>query len=396
MAFFHNRTVNLLNLHYIIASIAQSGGGAFYGVWLLKSGIALPGVLLTLAAIFALRLVMRLIVLPLAIRFGLRSLVALGTIAMGLSFVFLAEVHGADWSLLRLVLAASLADSIYWPSYHAYFAALGDADHRGQQLGLREGSVAVLGIVSPLATSWLLVVFGPRAAFYTTGAFAALAALPLLWMPDVRIAPTAPGALRAAVSGAMLFVGDGWIAAGYFIVWQVALFLALGRDVMAYGGALAIAALVGAASGLFLGRLIDAGRGTRAVWLSGGVLVFVILMRAAVAWQPALAIAANALGAFVACLYVPTMMTAVYNQAKRSPCVMRFHIVAEGGWDVGVTTGLSLAALLVWRGSAVATTILLSLAGAAFVLVLLGRYYTAHPTETVDASQTRPEEAAKI
>ena len=138
---------------------------------------------------------------------------------------------------------------------------------------------------------------------------------------------------------------------------------------MAYGGALAVSALVGAVSGLFLGRLIDSGRGARAVWIAGGVLTLVNSpARRSRRAHPLLAVLANALGAFVACLYVPTMMTAVYNQAKRSPCVMRFHIAAEGGWDVGVTTGLSLSAMLVWLGFSIAHTILLSLVGAAFTL----------------------------
>jgi len=396
MAFLHNRTVNLLNLHYIIGSFAQSGGAAFYVVWLTKSGIGVAGVLLAMAAIFASRLVIRMALLPFAIRIGLRRLVIIGTVAMGISFVFLAEVHGADASLLRLVLVAAIADTIYWPSYHAYFAALGDADHRGQQIGLREAMTAAMGIVGPLATGFLLVASGPRAAFYTTAAVQTIAAIPLLWTPDVAVARKVPGAFRAAISGVMLFIGDGLIAAGYFIVWDLTLFLALGRDVMAYGGALAVAALVGAVSGLILGRLIDAGRGARAVWLSGSVLVFVILMRALSAGHPVLAVTANALGALVACLYVPTIMTAVYNQAKRSPCVMRFHIAAEGGWDIGVTTGLCFAAWLVRRGIPVDTTVLLALAGAAFVIVLLRRYYAGHPTETVDASKTQGEEAAQI
>ena len=396
MAFLHNRTVNLLNLHYIVASIAQSGGGAFYGVWLLKAGLAPASVLVTLAGIFALRFVVRPIVLPLAIRLGLRALVILGTVAMGISFMVLAEVHGADWTLVRLVLVAAVADVLYWPSYHAYFAALGDADHRGQQLGLREASVAAVGIATPLATGWLLVVFGPRAAFYTSAAAAALAAIPLLWTPDVRVKRAAPGAFRAAISGAMLFIGDGWISAGYLIAWQLALFLALGRNVMAYGSALAIAAFVGVVGGLFLGRLIDAGRGARAVWLAGGVLVLVIMLRAAAAQQPILAVGANALGALVACLYIPTVMTAVYNQAKRSPCVMRFHITAEAGWDIGVSTGLCIAALLVWAGIAVAPTILVSLVGAVFVLAQLRRYYRHHASETVRATQLLPEETGKV
>jgi hypothetical protein len=396
MAFFHNRTVNLLNLHYVIGSVAQGGGGAFFSVYLLKAGISVPGVLLSLAVIFVSRLAIRTFLLPLAIRIGLRWTVIAGSLVMGLSYLFLPHVTGVNWSLFWLILVSAAADCLYWPSYHAYFAALGDEEHRGQQLGIREGITALLGIISPLAAGWLLVSSGPVVAFYSTGAIQALAAIPIFWTPDVPIARRAPGAFRASISGAMLFVGDGWVSAGYFVTWQIVLYLSLGRDVMAYGGAIAIAALVGAVGGLFLGRLIDAGRGLRAVWLSIVPAIVVIVLRAGVQQHPVLAVTANALGALVSCLYVPTLMTAVYNQAKRSPCVMRFHIAAEGGWDIGVSTGLCIAALLVWRGSAPAPTVLVSLVGIAIVFVLLRRYYATHTSETIDATRTQAEEAANI
>jgi MFS family permease len=312
---------------------------------------------------------------------------------MGATYVFLAHVTGVNWSLFWLVFVSAAADCIYWPSYHAYFAALGDEDHRGQQLGVREGVTALVGVVSPLVAAWLLVHYGPRAAFYTTGAIQALSAIPILWTPDIAVAPSKPGAYRAALSGAMLFISDGVVAAGYFITWQIALFLSLGQDLMAYGGALAVAALVGAVGGLFLGRLIDSGGGLRAVWYSVGLLALVIAMRALVLQSPALAIAANALGALVGCLYVPTMMTAVYNQAKRSPCVMRFHIAAEGGWDVGVSTGLAVASALVWAGYPIAWAILLSMVGAGSVFILLQRYYAANPSVDVDVALVQPEDA---
>lgn len=396
MAFFSNRTVNLLNLHYTIGSIATGGGGAFFMVYLLKAGISVPGVLLSLAVLFASRLVIRTFLLPVAIRIGLRRSVIVGAIAMGFSYVALAEVTGVNATLVWLVLVAAAADCIYWPSYHAYFAALGDEEHRGQQLGVREAITATVGIVSPLVAGWLLITFGPRAAFYSTGLIQALSAIPIFWTPDVKVAKEAPGAFKAAMSGAGLFVGDGIVAAGYMLVWQLVLFLSLEQDVMAYGGAVAVAALVGAVSGLFLGKLIDSGKGTRAVWYSIAILVFVIALRAGVQDYPVLAIAANALGAFVGCIYVPTMMTAVYNMAKRSPCVTRYHIAAEGGWDIGISSGLAVAALLVWSGVPLAWTVLLGLLGAAIVTRLLYRYYTTHQSELVDASQSQPEEAAKI
>ena len=386
MAFLHNRAVNLLNLHSVIGSIAMGGGGAFFSAYLLKAGLSVPEVLLVLAATFTLRLLLRFFLLSLAIRIGLRWTVVVGAILMAISYPFLAGVNGVGWGLFWLVIVIAFADTIYWPSFHAYFAALGDADHRGQQLAIQVGASTALGIVSPLAAGWLLVTHGPVVTFFATGAIQALAALPLLWTPDVAIARYAPGAFRAAFSGAMLFVGDGWIAAGYFIVWQIALFLALGESYMAYGGALAVAALVGAVGGLALGRLIDAGKGARAVWYSVSLLVLVIVMRAGVVSHPALAVAANAVGSLVGCLYVPTIMTAVCNQAKRSPCVLRFHIAAEGGWDIGVTTGLSLAALLVWLGFSTAFGILISLFGAATVFYLLQRYYADNPSEAIDAT----------
>ena len=392
MAFFHNRTVNLLNLHTLINAIA-GGGGAFFSVYLLKAGVSVPGTLLALAAIFASRLAIRVFLLPLGAAIGLRRLVILGAILMAISYPFLVGVHGVGWGLFWLIAVSALADTVYWPTYHAYFAALGDEDHRGQQLGIREGSAALVGIVSPLAAGWLLVTFGPRVAFFATAAVQALSAIPFLWTPDVPIARHVPGGFRAALSGAMLFIGDGWVAAGYFIVWQIALFLALGQSYMAYGGALAVAALVGAVGGLVLGRLIDSGKGSRAVWYSIALLSVVIAMRAAVGTWPVLAITANAFGALVGCLYTPTLMTAVYNQAKRSPCVLRFHIAAEGGWDVGVTTALVVAAALVWSGIPIALTIPLSFIGAAFVFVLLQRYYAAHTSELVDASLLQAEEA---
>jgi MFS transporter, DHA1 family, inner membrane transport protein len=36
-----------------------------------------------------------------------------------------------------------------------------------------------------------------------------------------------------------MFAADGWIAAGFYFVWQIALFLALGESFTVYGGAMA-------------------------------------------------------------------------------------------------------------------------------------------------------------
>jgi len=379
MAFFRSRTVNLLNVHYGIHAIALSGGASFFAVYLLKAGVSLPGVLVSIALILAGRFVVRPIIVPIAVKTGMRALVIAGTVLTALQYPLLAEVHGLGPALVALCVVAALGDTLYWSSYHAYFAALGNHEHRGSEVGAREAVAAVVGIASPLLTGWALVAFGPLVAFGATSVLLLLAALPLMFTPDVLVAAHAPGAFHAAIPGMRLFLADGWIAAGYYFLWQIALFLSLGESFVAFGGALALAALVGAVAGLFLGRLIDAGHGEKAVLYAIGTLVATTLLRAFAPSHALLAVIANALGALVVCLYMPTLMTAVYNQAKRSPCTLRFHVATEGAWDVGGATGLLLSAALAVWGVPLSVALLLPLVGAVVLFVELRRYYAQHP-----------------
>ena len=50
-----------------------------------------------------------------------------------------------------------------------------------------------------------------------------LAALPILWTPNVVVARKVVGGFWVAIPGALLFAGDGWIATGSVFVWQIAL-----------------------------------------------------------------------------------------------------------------------------------------------------------------------------
>jgi len=388
MAFFRNATINLLNLHYAIHSIAMTGGGAFFAAYLVKAGVPPAGVFLSFAGILLGRFLVRPLVVTLAVRFGLRALVVTGTLLSAIQYPLLAAVHGVGPALYALCAMASLGDTVYWPTYHAYFASLGDDDHRGHQLGAREAIAALVGVVSPLATGWMLVTVGPRFAFGTMAFVVAASALPLLWTPEIKIAKSAPGAFRAALPGVLFFLGDGFVCAGYVFVWQVALFLSLGENIMAFGGALAIAALVGAVGGMFLGRHIDGGNGGRAAFIAFGTVALIVLLLASATHNAALAVLANALGALGSCLYIPTLMTAVYTLAKRAPCTLRFHVATEGGWDAGGAAGLLAAALLTWLGLPLWTAILLSLLGVASGLLLLRHYYRDHAA-ALSAAQAR-------
>ncbi|HTL02561.1 MAG TPA: MFS transporter [Vicinamibacterales bacterium] len=376
MSFLRNRAVNLLNLHYGISAFALNGGGLFIAVFLLRAGVAIPTILAAQALIVGMRFVIRPSVLVLGKRFGLKPLTILGTVLCGLQYPVLAEVHGVGLTLLLFCIVGGIGDTLYWTCYHAYFASLGDLHHRGHQIGAREALASIAGIAGPLAAGWTLVGYGPRVAFGMTAAVQVVSALPLFGTANVAVADSAPGAFRAAFRGVLLFAADGWIAATYVIVWQIALFLTLGESYSGFGAAMALAALVGAIGGLLLGRHIDTGHGARATWLALAALSATIVLRAASTRHAPLAVIANACGALTGNLYAATTMTVIYNQAKSSPCPLRFHVATEGGWDLGCAAGCLTAALLSLTGAPLSIGILLSLAGVIPLFVLLQRHYT--------------------
>ena len=375
MAFLRNRAVNQLNLHIGITALAQGMGGVFVLVFLLRAGVTIPASLCAMAVIFAGRFALRPVVLPAAVRFGLKPLVIGGNLVIALSYPLLGEVTGADESLLLYCLALALGDTVYWTCLHAYFALLGDEEHRGHQISAGVALSALVGVVAPLIGAAALGTLGPRAAFGVVGLVQAVSVAPLLTIAQVRIPRTAPESFRASLPGVGLFMADGWLSTSYIIVWQIALFYSLGQSLSAYGVAMALAALVGAVSGMLLGRHVDGGNGRAGVAIACSAVSLVLLARAASLATPWLAVAANAAGAIAGCLLAPVQMVPVYNLAQRSPCALRFHIAAEGGWDIGGFTGCLAAAGWVASGASLATVMPLGFLGVLGQVLLLRRYY---------------------
>ena len=387
MAFLGNRSVNLLNLHYGMHSLAVSGGGAFFAVYLLKAGVSLPLVFCAFAAILGGRFCLRPIILIFGKAWGLRPVVMLGTLVQALQYPLLARVHGLDGWLLALCIVSAAGDTLYWTTYHAYFAALGDAEHRGHQVSAREALVSAVSIVGPILGGWGITHLGPIAAFGGVAIVQAIAALPLLASPNVAIAKTAPGAIWASRMGFAICVTDGWVSAGYYVGWQLFLFLTLKESFTAYGGALALAGVVGAIFGLILGKLVDLGHGAKAATLAFAVFAAYTIARSLTVTIP-MALILNAIGALAGSLYVPPMSTAVYNLAKASPCPLRFHMVTEGAYDIGSGLGCLVAAGLIAAGVPLRVTLLTSVLGALGTLFFLRRYYASEDQSALSASQS--------
>ncbi len=389
MAFLGNDAINRVNLHSGVQALALGAGGIFFIVFLVSAGISVPIALLTIAGIFAGRLLLRPLILPIGKRIGLKPLVIIGTLGMAVQYPLLGGVQDVGMRLVILALTVAVAEVFYWPSYHAYFAALGDPEYRGHQVSAREALIAVASVVGPVLGTWALVTLGPGPMFAAVGLVQALAAVPLFGVPNVPVKQEVAGGFRAARIGALIYGLDAWFAAWFLFVWPVALFLVLGESLAAYGGAMALAALVGAAVGLLLGRAIDAGKGRRAVVIACSFAAIVVLLRAASLGSPLLAVIANALGAAVLPLLLPALGTAIYNLTKVSPCPLRFQVVAEAGWDIGAICGLLCAAAFFGLGVPFSHAIPLAVPGIVATGFVLWRYFPGAPGATPD-NQTVP------
>jgi DHA1 family inner membrane transport protein len=375
MSFLANRAVNLLSLHYAFQAMAQGSGGVFLLVYLLKSGLTLEQTIAALAATVALRYIGRRAVVPAARRIGLKATLVAGCLVLALQYPLSAAIDGIGWALLARCMATGIGEAVYWSSFHAFFAAQGDSESRGRQIGAREALAALIGIVAPLFGTWALINAGAGGAFALIGLIQALGVIPLLWTADVNIAPEPPGRQAALGAGNLIYLLNGWFAATFVLFWQVALFLALGESLAAYGGTMALAAIAGALGGLAVGTLLDSGRGRLAVPIVFAALAIIAALRAFSLDTPALAIAANAIGTFAISFYVPVMNAPVYNLAKASPCALRFHVATEDSWDIGCIAACAIALAMLAAGAGPATLILLAPLSCAGHTLVLRRYY---------------------
>jgi hypothetical protein len=89
-------------------------------------------------------------------------------------------------------------------------------------------------------------------------------------------------------------------------------------------------------------------------------------------------------------LYIPALMSAIYNEAKASPCPLRFHFAAEGGWDAGGTAACLLAAAVCAADAPLQAVILLALPMVAVQCWLLIASYARHGRARAGAATAAP------
>ncbi|MGE3646275.1 MAG: MFS transporter [Beijerinckiaceae bacterium] len=362
MSLFANADLNRMQIHGAMRCLSDSVGVAFSAVFLLRQGLSPASVYLAFAAIFALRLSLRWLAVRAIARVGLRRGLIAGAMLYATQFLALAAVTGPGAGVALYIVTVAVADALYWTAYHTAFASAGALDDRGRQIGAREILSQFASIAGPVAGGMALTLSGPWLSFGLAAAIACLSILPLLKLSDAAIARTPPpGMWRAAKSSAILFATDGWIVMGAQTAWTFLVFKAFDSRFDAYGAALSVAALAGAAATFLFGKSIDTGNARRAVVTAGLCLATLLCLQAANASDPVRATLVLIAGAAIGHLYLPGLMSAVYNSAKSSSCALRYILFTESGWDCGAAGATLLCALIAWSGAPLQAGILLGL-----------------------------------
>lgn len=363
MGFFKNRDFNLIYVHGALQAIVLYGGEAFEFVYLLKAGIAPSIVLLVIGQMFGSRIVFRGGVLPLAKRVGLRNALVFGILLEAITYPILSQVTGVGLLLFIHITTVAISSSFYWTSYHAYVSLIGDSEHRGKQSSAMEFIGMIMGIAAPIMTGTLLTYFSSLVAFGMVGVIMACSAIPLLYTPNIMISADAAVPAETRQLAWRIMFADGLRAGSFHFTWLIALFITLGSSFVAFGGAMSLAGIAGAVMGLLTGKLVDLGRGKRALQIGFMVLAVAILARAfgyAAVWS---AVAANVIAVIVWPVYATATNSRIYNLARQSPCPLRYHVVAEGGWDLGTAASYLISAALIHFGFGYVLPLLVALFG---------------------------------
>lgn len=350
MGFFKNKTFNLIYMHSALQAVAMHGGEAFAFVYLLKAGIAVPVVLLSIGLMFGSRVIFRNAVLPVAKRIGLRKAFLLGILVEASTYPLLALINDVGPMLLLYLTLWAISSSFYWTTFHAYVALIGNTEHSGSQVGGIAFIAAITGILAPLASGLLLTFTTPTITFGIVGLAMAASAIPIFYGPDIAISPVAEVPPNAKKIARLAMFADGIRSGCFHFTWLIALFITLKSNFMSFGGTLALAGVVGAVMGLFIGKSIDLGKGKRALLIGVSALAVAVICRAFgydAIWT---AVLANAVAAVIWPVYETAFSSRMYNLARQSPCPLRYHITAEGGWDAGTASGCLFSAGAIYLG----------------------------------------------
>lgn len=386
MGFLKNKNINLLNLHTGLVSFGDSIIYIFGAIYFLKQGLSLPTVLLIWAAIHVLRILIR----PLALKFiqaiGLKKGVVIGTLLYPVLFIIITQVEGLGLWMLAFIIYFAIVDNLYWLPYHVYYATLGNAEHRGKQLGARESFVTLLAAAAPILGGFLTDRFGFWAIYTAAMVVMIFAVFPLFFTPNIP--EDSKLKYKQAFksidkSGFWVYAGWGVLYTAHEFLWIIVLFTLVG-EFTTFGWLIGLELLLMIVFSLLLGHLTDKGKGWTNILIAGVLLTVVIIARSFFISDILTIIIFEVIMALALCFFNIPVETGFYNLAQKSNNRLWFQAFSEMGWDVGGLLALLPAAALIYSGVELRHVMPGALIGMLIIIFVLRHYFADNKKQGAD------------
>lgn len=378
MSFFSNRDLNFLNAHYGLRAMGWEMCSMFTLAYLYKQGLSLPLAFTVYAGMLFVRTLTRPIAMWLCLKKGVHFTLMIGTAVFACRYPAMLPIKGLSWMLAPFMLVSGLADVLYWVPYHNYFASIGDSEDRGSSVGIRDAIATVVAVIGPVFGGLLLAV-NAFYAFMMPFVLTLIAVLPLLKTPSLPLPakPTAEEKKHIDPFGFIVFIGDGlFYQAG--AIWPLIVFMILSENYGNFGFILALAAFFRAMGSMLFGKMIDKGKGALICYIGYGMHIAILTIRGLFAYTVPVIIACDFFAAIAYCFSMTGLMTAVYNATKKAKHPLYFTYYTELGWDVGAVSAMLMCAGLTALNINLRWGLIISIAGAALKIFVLGRYYRKH------------------
>lgn len=375
MAYFANRTMNLLNAHYCIRAAGQEMANLFALSYLYKQGMPLSAVCFTYTLFFAVRLIFRPLVVRLCTKKGIHFCLVIGACLFAVRYLTLIGVEGINFWVFAFLLVSGFTEAFYWAPYHSYFGVIGAQEDRGSNIGVREAFSALISVVAPVIGGFLLSI-DKILAFSFSSLLIVLSIYPLLRSPEIPLPKrlTRKECKACDKTGFEFYFTDG-IFSQPISVWPLVVFMMLSENYGEFGLLLGLAAVFKAAGNMVFGRLIDKGKGMSVCYIGFGLHILVAIVRIFFAYSIPVVVGCDFFIAIAYSFSTSSFMAPVYNLVKKSPTPLYFMYYSEKGWDFSGAFIMLASGALAYFGIDLRYILVFTIIGAAAQIALVKRYY---------------------
>jgi len=174
------RQLREMYVFLLLFSFAASLITIFEPVFFYQAGFSLS----LISAFYGIHYTLYIFLLPVgakfAARFGYERSLTASTPVFVLYFLLLASIPNIPQLFWIAPIVLTLFKILYWPAYHANFAAFADTHNRGTEQSWIRMVSSGAGVIGPTIGGFLVVAFGFSALFVLAAALVAAAGVPLL------------------------------------------------------------------------------------------------------------------------------------------------------------------------------------------------------------------------